>query len=81
MSRTAICPAAFAARLRAPEVVHGYPPPEQAAGSIVISYCGTPMIVRGEFSAQPPLDTCHECVAIWETQRANAGPQSPRQRR
>lgn len=55
-----------------PEVVHGYLPPAQPPGSIVIAYCGEPMVVRGEFTAEPPLDTCAECVAIWEHQRRAA---------
>lgn len=57
---------------RQPEVVHGYLPPAQPPGSIVIAYCGEPMIVRGEFSPEPPLDTCAECVAIWEHERRAA---------
>jgi hypothetical protein len=60
------------ARARQPEVVHGYLPPAQPPGSIVIAYCGEPMIVRGEFTAEPPLDTCAECVAIWEHERRAA---------
>jgi hypothetical protein len=59
---------------QAPAVVHGYPPPEQPAGAIVVAYCGVPMVVRGEFSAEPPRDTCAECVTIWRQQRENAGP-------
>ena len=54
------------------EVVHGYLPPAQPPGSIVIAYCGEPMVVRGEFTAKPPLDTCAECVAIWEHERRAA---------
>jgi hypothetical protein len=60
------------AGVRQPEVVHGYLPPAQPPGSIVIAYCGEPMIVRGEFTAEPPLDTCAECVAIWEHERRAA---------
>jgi len=56
----------------APKVLHGYPPPAQPAGAIVFAYCGAPMIVRGEFSPVPPLDTCTECVAVWERQRQGA---------
>ncbi len=63
-------------QVRAPKVVHGYPPPAQRAGAIVIAYCGAPMIVRGEFSPEPPLDTCAECVAVWEQERQGAGPGS-----
>ncbi len=59
--------------VHAPKVVHGYPPPAQDAGAIVVAYCGEPMIVRGEFSAEPPVDTCAECVAIWERERQAAG--------
>ena len=55
-----------------PEVVHGYLPPAQPPGSIVIAYCGEPMVVRGEFTAEPPRDTCAECVAIWEHERRAA---------
>lgn len=55
-----------------PKVVHGYLPPAQPPGSIVIAYCGEPMVVRGEFTAEPPLDTCAECVAIWEHERRAA---------
>lgn len=58
--------------VRAPKVLHGYPPPEQRAGAIVFAYCGAPMIVRGEFSPRPPLDTCAECVAVWEQERQDA---------
>ncbi len=54
------------------EVIHGYLPPAQPPGSIVVAYCGEPMVVRGEFTAEPPLDTCAECVAIWEHQRRAA---------
>jgi hypothetical protein len=57
----------------APKVEHGYPPPAQPAGSIVTAYCGAPMIVRGEFSDEPPVGTCTECVAIWEREREAAG--------
>lgn len=57
---------------RQPEVVHGYLPPAQPPGSIVIAYCGEPMVVRGEYMAEPPLDTCAECVAIWEHERRAA---------
>jgi hypothetical protein len=32
------------------------------------------MIVRGEFSPEPPLDTCAECVAVWERERQGAVP-------
>ncbi|MGE5286138.1 MAG: hypothetical protein ACM3ML_02835 [Micromonosporaceae bacterium] len=72
-SRTAIETSALLLEAHAPKVVHGYPPPEQPAGAIVIAYCGAPMIVRGEFSPEPPLDTCAECVAEWERQRRGAG--------
>ena len=65
---------ALHAPAHAPKVVHGYPPPAQPAGAIVIAYCGAPMIVRGEFSREPPLDTCQECVAVWEQDRLGAGP-------
>lgn len=58
---------------RAPAVLHGYPPPAQPAGAIVVAYCGAPMVVRGEFSAEPPLDTCAECVTIWRQERRGAG--------
>jgi hypothetical protein len=61
----------------APAVVHGYPPPAQPAGAIVVAYCGAPMVVRGEFSAEPPRDTCAECVTIWERER-HAAPRGTR---
>jgi hypothetical protein len=57
---------------RQPEVIHGYLPPAQPPGSIVIAYCGEPMVVRGEYMTEPPLDTCAECVAIWEHERRAA---------
>jgi hypothetical protein len=71
-SRTATETTAILAEAWAPDVVHGYPPPAQPAGSIVVAYCGEPTVVRGEFSHEPPLDTCAECVAIWQRERRNA---------
>jgi len=59
--------------VRAHDMAHGYPPPAQPAGSIVVAYCGEPMVVRGEFSDEPPRDTCAACVAIWEGKRRSAG--------
>jgi hypothetical protein len=70
--RTAIETTAQMLEVQAPKVVHGYPPPAQPAGAIVIAYCGAPMIVRGEFSPEPPRDTCAECVVIWEHERQGA---------
>lgn len=60
------------AEQRKPEVLHGYLPPAQPPGSIVVAYCGEPMVVRGEFTPRPPFDTCAECVAIWEHERRAA---------
>ncbi len=71
-SRTAIETTALLMEVQAPKVVHGYRPPEQPAGAIVVAYCGAPMIVRGEFSEEPPLDTCAECVTVWEQERQHA---------
>lgn len=73
-SRTASETTALLIEVRPPGLVHGYPPPAQPAGSIVVAYCGEPMIVRGEFSDEPPFDTCAECVAIWERERRGARP-------
>jgi hypothetical protein len=52
------------------DVVHGYPPPAQPAGAIVVAYCGEPMIVRGECSPNPPVDTCADCIAVWHHLRS-----------
>jgi hypothetical protein len=70
-SQTAAEPAAPPTEAPTWDVVHGYPPPAQPAGAIVIAYCGEPMIVRGECSASPPLDTCADCIAIWRHHRAH----------
>jgi hypothetical protein len=71
-SRTATETTGLPREVQAPKVLHGYPPPAQPAGAIVFAYCGAPMIVRGEFSPAPPLDTCTECVAVWELERKGA---------
>ncbi len=71
-SRTANETTGLPLEVRAPKVLHGYPPPAQPAGAIVFAYCGAPMIVRGEFSPEPPLDTCTECVSVWEQERQGA---------
>jgi hypothetical protein len=73
-SRTANETTGLPQEVPAPKVVHGYPPPPQPAGAIVFAYCGAPMTVRGEFSPEPPLDTCAECVAVWKHERQGSGP-------
>ncbi|HEV7931285.1 MAG TPA: hypothetical protein VGP70_03045 [Actinomadura sp.] len=56
---------------RAPsaDVVHGYAPPARPPGSVVLAYCGALMMVRGEYSPAPPVDTCTDCIAIWDLER------------
>jgi hypothetical protein len=50
-------------------MLHGYPPPALPAGSVVVAYCGAYMIVRGEATPAPPLDTCPECMETWNRLR------------
>jgi len=72
-AQTATETTAVSTGAHSPDVAHGYPPPAQPAGSIVVAYCGEPMVVRGEFSHEPPVDTCAECVAIWKRKRRSNG--------
>jgi hypothetical protein len=57
-------------------VKHGYPPPRLSVGSLTTSYCGTPLVVEGEYSDQPPRDACALCALAWESRRKR-----PRRRR
>jgi hypothetical protein len=50
-------------------VKHGYPPPRLSVGSVTTAYCGQPMIVAGETSTQPPVDTCTLCTLAWKESR------------
>jgi hypothetical protein len=54
-------------------VKHGYPPPPLEPGSVTTAYCGEQMVVEGEYTDQPPRDSCPLCALAWENRRRRRG--------